>query len=287
MRRPVHGHFGHPVDVFHFCIMHLGQCQHGVPARRRLSFLHHARRALREHRTASHRLTRVQRDDVRILHRDERLVVVDKPAGLIVHRGWANDDEDLMRTVRDAVGQHVYPVHRLDRGASGVVVMALDSPTAAILGAAFAERRVEKRYWALTRGHPPEEGVIDHPLEKEPGGPRRPATTAYRRLGVSGRYALVEAVPHTGRLHQIRRHLKHVSCPLIGDVRYGKGEHNRLFRERFELHRLALHAAFIAFEHPHEQPRVAIHAELSGSLRSCLEELGLLGAAEEAASTYE
>jgi tRNA pseudouridine65 synthase len=232
--------------------------------------------ALHDCGTDSRRVSRVQRGEVRFLHRDDRLVVVDKPAGTIVHRGWANDDDDLMRAVRDAVGRHVFPVHRLDRGASGVVVMALDSPTAALLGAAFAERRVEKRYWALTRGHPPEEGVIDHPLEKESGGPKQPAVTAFRRLGVSGRYALVEAIPLTGRLHQIRRHLKHLSCPLIGDVRYGKGEHNRLFRERYDLHRLALHAAFIAFEHPHEGGRVEVSTEVTGTLRSCLEELGLM-----------
>jgi len=224
--------------------------------------------------------------DVRILHGDDSLVVVDKPAGVIVHRGWANDDDDLMRAVRDAVGRHVYPVHRLDRGASGAVLMALDSHTAGALGAAFAEQRVEKRYWALTRGHPPAEGIIEHAIEKVPGGPRLPAVTAFRTLGVSGRYALVEAIPHTGRLHQIRRHLKHVACPLIGDVRYGKGEHNRLFRERHGLHRLALHAAFLAFDHPASGARLGVSAPLTGALRTCLEELGLLGAAERAGSEY-
>ena len=77
-----------------------------------------------------------------------------------------------------------------------------------------------------------------------------PAVTEFRRLAVFERYALVEARPRTGRRHQIRRHFKHLSHPLIGDVRYGKGEHNRLFRERFGLHRLALHALELAFDHP-------------------------------------
>ena len=75
-----------------------------------------------------------------------------------------------------------------------------------------------------------------------------PAVTAFRRLAIFERYALVEARPRTGRRHQIRRHFKHLSHPLIGDVRYGKGEHNRLFRERFGLHRLALHALELAFD---------------------------------------
>lgn len=221
---------------------------------------------------------------VTILHRDEDCIVVDKPPGIIVHRGWANDDDDLMRTVRDAVGRYVYPLHRLDRGASGAVAFALSSAAAAAFGQAFAEGRVEKRYLALTRGHPPLEGIVEHPLENKPGGPRVAASTSFRLLGTAGRYALVEAVPRTGRLHQIRRHLKHIACPLIGDVRYGKGEHNRFFRERYGLHRLALHAAGLAFEEPERGTRVTVRVPPSGSLHRCLAELGLLDAAERALS---
>ena len=88
--------------------------------------------------------------------------------------------------------------------------------------------------------------MIDHPIPKAPGLERVPAKTELWRRDTFGRYALVEARPKTGRLHQIRRHLKHISCPLIGDVRYGKGEHNRLWRERFDFHRLALHCASLA-----------------------------------------
>lgn len=219
----------------------------------------------------------------RILYRDDDCVVVDKPSGVIVHRGWANDDDDLMRSVRDAVGRHVHPVHRLDRGASGAVAFALHPGAARALGAAFAEGRVEKFYLALTRGHPPERGVVDHPIESKPGGPRVPAITEFVRLGTAGRYALVGAVPRTGRLHQIRRHLKHLACPLIGDVKYGKGEHNRFFRDEHGLHRLALHAALLSFDQPANGEggeRVTVRAELSGSLRACLETLGLIEAAE-------
>jgi tRNA pseudouridine65 synthase len=92
--------------------------------------------------------------------------------------------------------------------------------------------------------------VLDHAIPKAPGEARVPAVTEIRRLETFGRYALVEARPRTGRLHQIRRHLKHLSCPLIGDVRYGKGEHNRLWREKFGLHRLALHATSLRVPHP-------------------------------------
>nr|HEX4313992.1 pseudouridine synthase [Kofleriaceae bacterium] len=184
-----------------------------------------------------------------ILWRDARCVVVDKPAGVATHRGWADDDDEpLLQRVRDTVGCHVYPVHRLDRGASGAILFALDSASARAFSEAWPT--ADKRYLAITRGHPPEHLVIDHAVPRAPGEARVAAVTEVRRLAVAGRYALVEARPRTGRLHQIRRHLKHVSCPLIGDVRYGKGEHNRLFRERHALHRLALHCASLTVAHP-------------------------------------
>ena len=218
---------------------------------------------------------------VSLLYRDDHVLLVDKPAGMIVHRGWADDPETLLRAARTLAKQRVFPIHRLDRGASGVVLFALDRASAGVLGRAFAESRVRKRYLALTRGHPPERGLVDHPLQPATGGERVAALTEYVRLGTSGRYALVECNPRTGRLHQIRRHMKHLSCPLIGDVRYGKGEHNRLFRERYGLHRLALHASWLGFEHPHSGLPMVVSAPLSGALRDCLESIGLLRHAEQ------
>lgn len=183
-----------------------------------------------------------------ILHRDARCIAVDKPSGVATHRGWADDDEPLLQRARAAAGAYVYPVHRLDRGASGVVLFALDQAAARAFSDAWPA--AEKRYLAITRGHPPEHLVIDHAIPSGPGEPRVPAVTEIWRKETLGRYAFVEAWPHTGRLHQIRRHLKHISCPLIGDVRYGKGEHNRYFRERYGLHRLALHAFALRVPHP-------------------------------------
>jgi tRNA pseudouridine65 synthase len=228
-------------------------------------------------------------------------VVVDKPAGVVVHRGWADDDGGVLVRLRAQLGRRVWPVHRLDRGASGALAFALDAEAAAALGRAFAEGAgqageggvggagqgdeggeggegggaVEKRYLALVRGHPPDELVIDHPIPAREGGPRVPAVTHVRRLGTWERYALVEARPRTGRLHQIRRHLKHISCPLIGDVNYGKGEHNRLFRARFGLDRLALHAAYLRLPHPGTGLPVVIEVAPSGVLAACLGAIGL------------
>jgi len=225
-----------------------------------------------------------QRDEVplRVLYQDDSCAVVDKPSGMIVHRGWANDERDLLRVTRDVLGRYVYPLHRLDRGASGAVLFALNEDAARILNRSFADRTMDKRYLALTRGHPPEHGFIDHPIPKAPGEERVPAQTSFSRIGTFERYALVTAVPKTGRLHQIRRHLKHISCPLIGDVRYGKGEHNRFFRDQYALDRLALHAAAVRFVHPLHGQRVTVRAPLSGNFADCLARLSLFDVANAA-----
>jgi tRNA pseudouridine65 synthase len=210
-----------------------------------------------------------------ILHRDERVVIVDKPAGVIVHRSFAGDDEyALMQQVRDTVGTLVYPIHRLDRGASGAVAFALDREAAKVLCDGFAAGAADKRYLAITRGHPPEHLVLDYAIPCEAGGARVDAVTELARRETFGRYALVDARPRTGRFHQIRRHLKHLSCPLIGDVKYGKGEHNRLFRERYALHRLALHCYQLTVPHP-DGTTITVTAPLPADLDGCLAQLRL------------
>jgi tRNA pseudouridine65 synthase len=207
-----------------------------------------------------------------ILFEDDDLVVVNKPSGLLVHRGWGRDSRVAMTMVRDMLGKYVYPSHRLDRPTSGALVFALSKESARFLAQAFEHRTVEKRYLALVRGVTPEAGIMDSQVPKKPKGERVDAETHFRRLWVfEDRYSLVEAMPKTGRLHQIRRHLRHITHPLIGDVNYGSGEHNRLFRERFDLHRLALHAHFLAFEHPTSGERVEVRAPLPEDLLRPLE----------------
>lgn len=220
-------------------------------------------------------------DELPVLYLDEQLVIVDKPSGVVVHRGWADDGGGVLVALRRQLGRKLWPLHRLDRGASGALAFALDAEAAATLGRAFAGGQVDKRYLALVRGHPPESLCIDHPLPagEDGRGERVAAVTEIRRLGIWERYALVEAIPRTGRLHQIRRHLKHIACPIIGDVNYGKGEHNRLFRDRFGLHRLALHAFALTLPHPTTGAPVTGHSAPSGQLGDCLHALGLSDAA--------
>ncbi|HEY2408502.1 MAG TPA: pseudouridine synthase [Polyangiaceae bacterium] len=205
-----------------------------------------------------------------VLYRDDHLIAIDKPSGLVVHRGWANDEQVVMTLVRDAIGSWVYPVHRLDRGTSGVLMLALSPESARELCGRFERGEIVKKYWALVRGTPGEAQEIDHPLRPENGGPAQRALTHVRKLAQYGRYAWLEAAPSTGRLHQIRRHLKHVSCPIIGDVRYGKGEHNRLFRDRYGLRRLALHACSLLTRDLSTGAELRIEAPLPADLSATL-----------------
>lgn len=198
---------------------------------------------------------------------------MNKPSGLAVHRGEARDPVYALQLVRDSVGAYVYPVHRLDRATSGVLVFALSPEAARDLGAQFELGTVEKRYLALVRGNPPDRALIDHPLSQEGEKPPQAARTELSTLARYGRYALVEAMPRTGRTHQIRRHLKHISCPIIGDVRYGKGEHNRFFRAEFGLQRLALHAESLTLSDPESARRVTIRAPLPPDLERTISAL--------------
>lgn len=216
------------------------------------------------------------RPELPLLYRDRALAVINKPAGLAVHRGAARDTVTALDLLRDQLGQRVDPAHRLDRPASGVLAFALTKEAASHLGAQFAQGGVAKRYLALVRGPAPEAGEIDHPLPRDEGGERVPARTRFRLLGTFERYSLLEVVPETGRRHQIRRHFKHLALPLIGDVLYGKGEHNRLFRERFGLHRLALHCLEIGFAHPDDGARLRVHAPVPEDLAGPLRAMGFL-----------
>lgn len=205
-----------------------------------------------------------------ILYRDDHLAVVDKPSGLLVHRSVVDRHERrfAVQMLRDQLGRHVFPVHRLDKGASGALVFALDRDTARTLARAFAGQTVAKTYLAVVRGWMADAGVIDHPLDAvedallpAPAGGLKPALTRFRRLAAvelphrvdrypTARYSLVELHPTTGRRHQLRRHLAHVSHPIIGDSTHGKGRHNRLFARLFGVHRLLLACVHLEFTHP-------------------------------------
>lgn len=206
------------------------------------------------------------------IYRDPWLLAVHKPAGLLVHRSPIDkhETEFALQYARALNGgEHVYPVHRLDRPTSGVLLFARDPDTARTVGQAMMAGEVSKTYLAVVRGWTPESGTIDHPLKDEPEDrrlrgteqPVRDALTHYRRLATieipveierypTSRYSLVELYPKTGRKHQLRRHMKHINHPIIGDANHGRGRHNRYFAERFGQGRLMLAATELVLTHP-------------------------------------
>ncbi|MCO5975964.1 pseudouridine synthase [Ideonella oryzae] len=218
-----------------------------------------------------------------ILYRDEDLLVVHKPAGLLVHRttlDWHEHDSVLDR-LRQGLpvdeAAHLAPAHRLDKGTSGLLVFTRHAQAARRMGELFETGQVHKRYLALVRGWPAPEGSCEHPLARDPERPSQgqvllPALTHFRRLarvewplGVDGRfptarYALVEALPQTGRRHQIRRHFKHLAHPLIGDATHGKGPHNRAVAAWTGTTRLWLLAHHLSLPHPATGRPLTLHA---------------------------
>lgn len=225
--------------------------------------------------------------EIEVLLDDEAIVAIGKPAGLAVHRSHlvGRDDAYLVDAVREATGRTLYLAHRLDRATSGVVLLGATKGIVAALGMQFMARTVAKRYLAIVRGHLDDAGTIDHPLDA-PGKPEpKDARTHYRTLArvelpiplsryASVRYSLLEVEPETGRYQQIRRHFRHVSHHLVGDTTHGRGEHNRLFRARFGVHRLLLHAESLSFDHPESGARVVVRAPLDREFRRALELFG-------------
>ena len=213
---------------------------------------------------------------IEVIYRDDAVVVVDKPSGLSVHRGDDQGSTFALNLTRDAIGQWVYPVHRLDRATSGVLVFALSSEHARALQESLHERSFHKTYLALVRGTPPERGVIDSPMAKREGGPDVESITEYELLFVSDRrLSLVEARPQTGRRHQIRRHLRRIDHPIAGDVNYGNGADNRRYRAELGLYRLALHAKRLSFLHPATRERVTFESPVPEDLAEPLRRIGV------------
>lgn len=243
-----------------------------------------------------------EKPQLKILYQDEYLVAVDKPAGLFVHRSFMDKDEIYfaLQLVRDQIGQYVYPVHRLDRPTSGVLLFALTKEVAQKLNDAFADKsnavndekiaqdttaELTKTYYALVRGHlaiTEQNTLIDYALkekldklgDKNVSRDKAPqaAQTHYQVIKQASlpialgrfdsvRYSLVKLQPKTGRRHQIRRHLAHLRHPIIGDINYGDNKQNPFFIEHFGFKRLMLIAKSLSFIHPVTEQKITINAD--------------------------
>ncbi len=197
-----------------------------------------------------------------IIYQDEYLIAINKPAGLLVHPSpiARNAGEFAMQMLRDQIGQHVHPAHRLDRKTSGVLLFGLDKETNKLLQQAFAEKQFKKIYYAIVRGYIDESDTIDYALRNE-CGKVQDAVTYYKRMDTTelnvpfgkhatSRYSLVKLIPETGRMHQLRKHMAHIMHPIIGDRPHGCNKQNKFFKEQWNLEEMMLHAQRLSFIHP-------------------------------------
>lgn len=210
-----------------------------------------------------------------ILYKDEYLVAINKPHGLLVHQSSIarNADEFAVQLLRDQIGQRVYPAHRLDRKTSGVLLFALDKTTNQSLTQQFTDKTIAKKYWAIVRGFAPDELTIDYALRKD-NGVLQDAVTKIKTVQraeidlpfgkhSTSRYSLVEAEPITGRMHQIRKHMAHILYPIIGDRPHGCNKQNKLWLEKFGIKTMLLHAHSLTFTHPKSLEEITLSAQPS------------------------
>ncbi|RYY75309.1 MAG: tRNA pseudouridine(65) synthase TruC [Gammaproteobacteria bacterium] len=227
-------------------------------------------------------------DQLDIIYRDEFLIAINKPSGLLVHRSAIDRHETrfAMQTLRDQIEQHVFPVHRLDKPTSGALVFALSADIARLMGEIFSLHQLQKTYVAIVRGTAPEYLLLHYPLveeldkytDKNAREPEaKPAISEFFRLAETtlpfavdkypdSRYSLIKCIPKTGRKHQLRRHLKHINHPIIGDAKHGKGKHNRFFQANFNAHRLLLAATELTFNHPVTRREIKLIAPLDETM---------------------
>ena len=229
---------------------------------------------------------------IEVVYEDDALLAVNKPAGLLVHRSAiAADERDfLIERLREQTGATLYLAHRLDRATSGILLLAKSREVAGELGRQFMARSIDKTYLAVVRGWPEPAGTIDYALpDVRDRSPRKPAVTTWRvratvtvpiELGryPEQRYALIEASPQTGRYRQIRKHMHHVSHHIVGDTSHGRGDHNRLWRMHFGVHRLLLHAWRLGLHHPLGGARLMLEAPLDAAWQRVLAAMGWEGA---------
>lgn len=221
-----------------------------------------------------------------ILYQDDYLIAINKPHGLLVHRSAiaANAGEFALQLLRDQTGKKVNPAHRLDRATGGVLLFAFDKETEIAMQLQFADNKVSKTYLAIVRGYAPDAEDINYPLKKE-NGALQEACTSYTTLKraelpvplgkhETSRYSLVEVKPSTGRMHQIRKHMSHVNHPIIGDTTHGCNKQNKLFRERWDMTTLMLHASKLNFIHPVTGAEVVIKAPVNTELGRVMELMG-------------
>ena len=222
-------------------------------------------------------------DTFPILFEDDDFIAIHKPPGILVHRTRISEDTQfVLQLLRNQIGQRLYPIHRLDRGTSGVLLFGKHKKAASLMGVVFINKEIQKQYIAIIRGYVDAKGTIDYPLAKETHLPKKEAITHYQRLAQieldvaisrypSSRYSLVKIILETGRRHQIRRHFSHIRHPVIGDKRHGDVKHNSYWRDNFGIQRMLLHAQSLHFLHPLSEKPLLITAPIDASFQAAMD----------------
>ncbi len=226
--------------------------------------------------------------ELSIIFEDEHFVAINKPTALLVHRTKISEDTIFaLQMLRNQIKKRVYPIHRLDRPTSGVLIFGKSSEDASSLGELFTHKKIRKTYFAIVRGFVKEKAIINYPLKTERAKISKEAITKYKKLTQNelpfaignryktARFSYVKIEPLTGRTHQIRRHFAHIRHPIIGDVRYGDVKQNKYFKNEFGISRMLLHAFSLEFEHPFKNEVIKINADFDDEFLSSKELLKL------------
>ncbi|MGE3262163.1 MAG: RluA family pseudouridine synthase [Bacteriovoracia bacterium] len=220
---------------------------------------------------------------LKILNEGKGFVAVHKPAGFVTYA----DSKEQIAISAQARAEHqlkkkLFPVHRIDKDTCGVLVFAASPLQAKNFTALFRTRAVKKRYLAVVHGLPDAKGVITKPLERHKSKETEAAETEFQRLatteveweGEKRAYSLVRCEPRTGRYHQIRRHLRFVGCPIIGDPEHGNSWDNERFEKKFGVKRTLLSAIYLAFPDRENERMVRLQAKPDEDFLAVIEAFG-------------
>lgn len=214
--------------------------------------------------------------NIEILYEDNYILCVSKPNNVVVHHAHHSrnvaDEASLLQLINEQCGVKTFPIHRLDRKTSGIILLAKKSEYVANFQSLFTNNEIQKTYFGIVRGHAPETKIIDTPVKGRDANVHKDAEThlSTKKTVIidipvkpydSSRYSLVQLLPKTGRLHQLRIHMNKISHPLIGDPKYGDKNHNMMFAEKFNCENLFLHAHSLEFVHPHSNDKLTIIAD--------------------------
>lgn len=214
-------------------------------------------------------------DHIDIIYEDEYFVAINKPNNFLVHQShYARNiiEPTLLDVLKIQLTYPLYPLHRLDRKTSGMLLLLKNKQYVSQFQKLFTTNNITKTYFAIVRGFSNPSGKIDSPVKNDDTSIYKNALTHYKTINTielnipvypyeKSRYSLMKLAPETGRMHQLRKHLNKISHPIVGDYKYGDRFHNRMFEDNFNCNYLFLHASNIAFVHPITKQSILLKAK--------------------------